>query len=212
MAVQVMIADDHALMRDGLKALLARDIDVQVVGEAKDGREALEAYLSIQPDVLLMDIAMPDLNGIEALRCIRERDPYARVIMLSMHSDAEYVFRAYDAGASGYLLKEAAGTELKQAIRCVYEGRGYMSWALGHLDVKAVRARGCPLESLSARERQVLQLATEGRSSFEIATLVHLSPKTVDTYRSRVMKKLGVADTTALVKFALKHGVTSFDR
>jgi DNA-binding NarL/FixJ family response regulator len=208
-----MIADDHALMRDGIKALLACDIDVQVVAEASDGREALRSYLSIQPDVLLMDIAMPDLNGVEALRSIRERDQCARVIMLSMHSDAEYVFRAYEAGASGYLLKEAAGKELKQAIRSVYEGRVYTSSALGHVDTKAARARDLvgPLQSLSARERQVLQLATEGRSSAEIATMVHLSPKTVETYRSRVMKKLGVGDVASLVKFALKHGVTSLD-
>jgi DNA-binding NarL/FixJ family response regulator len=208
-----MIADDHALMRDGIKALLACDIDVQVVAEASDGREALRSYLSVQPDVLLMDIAMPDLNGIEALRSIRERDECARVVMLSMHSDAEYVFRAYEAGASGYLLKEAAGKELKQAIRSVYEGRVYRSSALGHLDTKAERGRDLvgPLQSLSARERQVLQLATEGRSSAEIATIVHLSPKTVDTYRSRVMKKLGVGDVVTLVKFALKHGVTSLD-
>jgi DNA-binding NarL/FixJ family response regulator len=208
-----LIADDHALMRDGLKALLAHDIDLEVVGEASDGRDALRGYLSIRPDVLLMDIAMPDLNGIEALRSIRERADNARVIMLSMHSDAEHVFRAYEAGASGYLLKEAAGTELKDAIRSVYEGRRYTSSALAHLDAATQRrgAKLCPLESLSARERQVLQLAAEGKSSVEIAAIVHLSPKTVDTYRSRLMKKLGVGDMAALVKFALKHGITSLD-
>jgi DNA-binding NarL/FixJ family response regulator len=213
MRLTVLIADDHALMRDGLKALLASSHDLQVVGEASDGHRAVRAVFELQPDIVLMDIAMPEMNGIEAVRAICERSSEARVIVLSMHSDAEHVFRAFDAGACGYLLKEAAGTELHDAIRAVRGGRRYVSPALKALDVASMATEGRrgPLEALSTRERQVLQLAVEGRSSAEIATLVHLSPKTVETYRSRVMKKLGVPDLAALVKFALKHGLTPPD-
>jgi DNA-binding NarL/FixJ family response regulator len=213
MPLCIIIADDHALMRDGLKALLAGELDMKVAGEASDGREAVRLYLQMRPDIVLMDIAMPELNGIEALRAIRERCADARVIVLSMHSDVEHVSRAFQAGASGYLLKEAAGTELKQAIRCVSQGRQYVSPALAQMEIhsRAGAPPDCTLENLSARERQVLQLVVEGKSSAQIAAIVHLSPKTVETYRSRIMKKLHVSDVAALVKFALKHGIISFD-
>jgi DNA-binding NarL/FixJ family response regulator len=213
MKTRVLLADDHALMREGLKALLLETDDIEIVGEAGNGRAAVRAVAELNPDVVLMDISMPDLNGIEALRWIEARHPGARVVMLSMHSNAEHVHQALAAGASGYLLKESAAAEVVAAVRAVQGGRRYLSEAIRHLegDTQSRSDGAGPLDSLSARERQVLQLVVEGRSSAEIARMVHLSPKTVETYRSRLMKKLGVADVTELVKFAVRHGVTSLD-
>jgi DNA-binding NarL/FixJ family response regulator len=156
-----------------------------------------------------MDVTMPELNGIEATRHLQRLQPSIRVVMLSMHSSSEHVHRAMSAGASGYLLKDAAGDELIVAVRTVHAGRRYLSRALPPFGTAAhADSTASPLDSLSMRERQVLQLVVEGRSSAEIAAQVHLSPKSVDTYRSRLMKKLGVADITGLVKFAIQHGIT----
>jgi len=156
-----------------------------------------------------MDIAMPDLNGVEAVRLLREKCPSTRIIMLSMYSSSEHVFRAFKAGAIGYLLKESAGAEVEAAVRAASAGRRYISRAIAALAPPDTDARRpSPLESLSARERQVLQLVVEGHSSTEIAQRIHLSPKTVETYRSRLMGKLGVSDVPALVKFAVEHGIT----
>jgi DNA-binding NarL/FixJ family response regulator len=211
--IRVFITDDHAVMRDGLKALLMSVPDIEVIGEASDGRDAVRDVLKLEPDVVLMDISMPGLNGIEAVRALRKREIAVRVVMLSMHSTSEHVFRALEAGADGYLLKEAAGAEVVAAVRSVHGGRRYMSrgLALPEFDPAAAVPSDSPLERLSARERQVLQLVVEGKSSNDIAARVHLSPKTVETYRSRMMKKLGVPDVTALVKFALQHGLTTLD-
>lgn len=206
MTIRVLLADDHALMREGLRALLTAIPDITVVGEAGTGREAVRRAGELKPDVVVMDISMPDLNGTEAARLIREKHPAARIIMLSMHSTSEHVHRAFDAGAAAYVLKESAGTEVISAIRAVLAGSRYLSPVLG--DVTRAASHAGPLNSLSSRERQVLQLVVEGKSSNEIARIVSLSPKTVETYRSRLMKKLGVADVTALVKFAIEHGLT----
>jgi DNA-binding NarL/FixJ family response regulator len=213
MPLRVLIADDHTMMRDGLKAFLARTPDIEVVAEAGDGHEAVRLVLASKPDIVLIDIGMPGLNGLEAVREIRQRGSTACVIVLTMHSDVEHVYRAFDAGADGYLLKEAAATELVTAVRSIQGGRKYLSRGLRHIDLdsRATRSRTGPLATLSARERQVLQLVVEGKSSSDIADIVHLSRKTVETYRSRMMKKLGVSDVAALVKFALKHGITSID-
>lgn len=207
MTIRVLLADDHAVMRDGLKALLSATADLEVVGEVGNGREAVRLAAELKPDVVIMDVAMPELNGIEAVRMLREQRPDARIVMLSMHSDAEHVYRALEAGAAGYLLKESAGEEVVSAVRTVCLGRQYLSRALAVLERRSV-PRESPLASLSARERQVLQLVVEGQSSADIAARLHLSPKSVDTYRSRLMKKLGVADVTALVKFAVQHRLT----
>lgn len=208
MTLRVVIADDHAVMREGLAALLA-SAGIEVIGTAANGREAVRIARDLTPDVVVMDISMPDLNGVEAAREIRARAPSVRIVMLSMHSSREHVHQALAAGAEGYVLKEAAGTEVVTAVRTVAAGRRYLSPAIesAMLEAGGTAARG-PLESLSARERQVLQLVVEGKSSAEIARTVHLSPKTVETYRSRLMKKLGVAEVTALVKFAVQHGLT----
>jgi DNA-binding NarL/FixJ family response regulator len=211
MTIRVLLADDHAIIRDGLRALLQSVPDIEVVDAVGNGRTAVQRAIELKPDVVIMDIAMPDLNGIEAARILREKFPATRVVMLSMHSDSEYLYRALDAGATGYLLKESAGDEVLSAVRAVRAGQRYLSRTLESLERRSdVRTgRVSPLDSLSVRERQVLQLVVEGRSSAEIARMIHLSPKSVDTYRSRLMKKLGVADVTALVKFAIQHGLTS---
>jgi DNA-binding NarL/FixJ family response regulator len=211
MTIRVLLADDHAIIRDGLRALLQSTPDIQVVDAVSNGREAVRRALELKPDVVIMDIAMPDLNGIEAVRALHDKLPEVRVVMLSMHSDSEYLYRALDAGATGYLLKESAGEEVVSAVRAVRTGKRYLSRALESLERRSGTRSGqvSPLDSLSTRERQVLQLVVEGRSSAEIARTIHLSPKSVDTYRSRLMKKLGVSDVTGLVKFAIQHGLTS---
>jgi DNA-binding NarL/FixJ family response regulator len=208
--IRVLLADDHAMMRDGLKALLTASLGVSVVAEVGNGRDAVRSAEELKPDVAIMDISMPELNGIEATRLLREKSPGTRVVILSMHSSSEHVFRALEAGAMGYLLKESAGAEVNAAVRAVHGGRRYLSSAIAALEpaVRSGAARSSPLDSLSARERQVLQLVVEGHSSVEIAKRVHLSPKTVDTYRSRLMGKLGVSDVPSLVKFAIQHGIT----
>jgi DNA-binding NarL/FixJ family response regulator len=210
MSVRVLLADDHALLREGLRAMLAAGGGIDVVGEVSEGREALRRSQELCPDVVVMDIAMPGLNGIEAAAMICARCPGTKVVILSMHSSTEHVYRAFAAGAAGYVLKSAAGAELIGAVRAVHAGRRYLSEALHETcgDILRGAARASPLDSLSSRERQVLQLVVEGRSSAEIAATIHLSPKSVDTYRSRLMKKLGVRDVPALVKFALQHGIT----
>jgi DNA-binding NarL/FixJ family response regulator len=210
MTIRVLLADDHVMMRDGLKALLTASLDISVVAEVGNGRDAVRRAEELKPDVAIMDISMPELNGIEATRLLRDKCPGTRVVILSMHSSSEHVFRALEAGAMGYLLKESAGAEVNAAVRAVHGGRRYLSRAIAAREpaVRSGAARSSPLDSLSGRERQVLQLVVEGHSSAEIARRVHLSPKSVDTYRSRLMKKLGVGDVPALVKFAVQHGIT----
>ena len=210
MKIRVLIADDHAMIRDGLVALLKGDARIEVVGAAADGREAVRLARELAPAVVIMDIAMPGMNGVEALREILERSPDTRVLILSMFSSLEHVQQAFNAGASGYLLKESAGAELRGAIEQVDAGRRYLSRQLeAHASTILTRgAQRTPLESLSRRERQILQLVVEGRSSAEIGATLHLSAKTVETYRSRLMQKLGVDGVAALVKFAVAHGLT----
>jgi len=206
--IRVLIADDHALMREGLRALLASVADIAVVAEVGNGQEAVRRAEELKPDVVIMDIAMPVLNGIEAAGILQRACPATRIVMLSMHSSSEHVYRALDAGATGYLLKESAGAEVAAAVRSVHAGGRYLSRSIAHLVQEWGTRDASPLERLSVRERQVLQLVVEGRSSAEIARIVHLSPKTVETYRSRIMTKLDVGDLPALVKFAVQHGLT----
>jgi len=207
--IRVLLADDHALLREGLRALLATTPDIEVVGEVGTGREAERQVPRINPDIVLMDIAMPDLNGIEAVRLIHAKCPAVRIVMLSMHASAEHVYRAFEAGAWGYLLKEEAVEEVITAVRTVHAGRRYLSLAVAQNVPDLIgRHERSPVDRLSARERQVLQLVVEGRTSSEIAQMICLSPKSVQTYRSRLMTKLGVRDVSSLVKFALEHGLT----
>jgi DNA-binding NarL/FixJ family response regulator len=213
MPVRVLLADDHPLVCDGLRALLAHQRDVEVVGAVSDGRDALRSAAALLPDIVIMDIAMPGLNGIDAAERICSERPVTRVIMLSMYDSAEHVFRAMRAGATGYLLKESVGREVVDAMRAVLAGKRYLSRRISSLPAlqERLEAAGAvsPLDSLSAREREILQLVVEGKPSVEIAADLGLSPKTVETYRSRLMQKLGLGDLPALVKFALQHGLTS---
>ncbi len=214
MTISVFLADDHRVLRDGLRFLLESQGDIEVVGEAENGSVAIQGVLDTGPEVVVMDIAMPVLNGIEATRMIHDSLPQARIIILSVYSDAEHIFRAFQAGAQGYLLKESAGAEVISAVRTVLLGRRYLSARIRNTMVQAYiekRQAQSPLEMLSAREREVLQLTVEGHSSAAIAAKLELSPKTVETYRSRLMEKLDVHDLPELVRFAIKHGLTPLD-
>ncbi len=211
--ITVFLADDHAVIRDGLCALLEAQDDIEVVGQAGDGRRAVELVEEFTPDVVVMDISMPELNGIDAAYRIRKQFPSTRIVILSMYSTMEHVFRALRAGASGYLLKESAGSEVVEAIYVVCAGHRYLSPKITDVMVDDyLRGRGGDagrlLSELSSREREVLQLVAEGVSSRDIAERLNISSTTVDTYRSRVMHKLGIEDITALIKFAIRHGLT----
>lgn len=213
--INVFLADDHAVVRDGMCALMDAESDIQVVGTAGDGRQAVRQVENTQPDVVVMDIAMPELNGIEATRQISETCPAVKVIILSMHDSSEHIYQALKAGAKGYLLKDSAGKEVVSAIRAVSSGRRYLSDRIeetvieGYVFHKDAAPGKAPLEKLSDRERQVLLLVVEGKSSTEISEILFLSPKTVDNYRSRLMQKLGIRDLRELVKFAIQHGLTA---
>jgi len=213
MPITVFVADDHAIVREGLANLLAAQPDLRVVGTAADGRDTLRQVVTLQPEVVIMDIAMPQMNGIEAAREIRGRVPRTRLVILSMHSSVEHVFHALEAGAAGYVLKESAGKEIIEAVRAVHAGRRYLSPRVAEMMAEVVsrRSTDSPLNRLSGRERQILQLVAEGRSSAQIAATLHLSPKTVDTYRSRLMQKLHIGDVAGLVKFAIQHGLTPLE-
>ena len=214
MTITVFLADDHRVLRDGLRILLESQDDIQVVGDAENGNEAIEGILSTEPNVAVMDITMPELNGIDAAQIVHETLPEIGIVILSIHSDLEHVFRALQAGAQGYLLKESAGSEVISAVRAVYLGRRYLSPSIRDAVTEAYmhnRQVQSPLELLSLREREVLQLTVEGYSSNEIAEKLELSPKTIETYRSRLMGKLSVHDLPELVRFAIKHGITSID-
>ncbi|HLY28846.1 MAG TPA: response regulator transcription factor, partial [Aggregatilineales bacterium] len=176
MAIQVYLADDHAILREGLHLILDVQPDIEIVGEATNGRDALNQVRSLHPDVVVMDIAMPELNGIETTRQIRETIPSTQIVILSMHSTSEHIYRALSAGALGYVLKESVGAELVDAIRAAYAGRRYLCsklTAILPLEPRTTHLKG-PLESLSAREREVLQLTVEGKSGVEIATILSL--------------------------------------
>ncbi|MBE9581274.1 MAG: response regulator transcription factor [Proteobacteria bacterium] len=215
MAIRVFLADDHAVVRDGLRFMLETQSDISVVGQAANGRQTVRQVQLLRPDVAVIDIAMPELNGIEATQQIREACPSTRVVILSMHATSEHIFQALRSGAQGYVLKESAGNEVIDAVRAVHAGRRYLSQRIAETLIddyiscrKALPDRS-PLERLSPREREILQLVAEGKSSAQIAETIYLSPKTVETYRSRLMQKLGVSDLPSLVKFAILHGLTS---
>jgi len=214
-AIKVLIAEDHAMVREGLRMVLESGDGISVVGEASNGREAIRLVQKLNPDVIVMDVSMPGLNGIEATTRIREIKPSAKIIILSMHSSAEYVYKTLRAGAMGYLLKESAGKELRDAIRRTYDGHRYLSEEIerivvdGYISRCDAGSKADPFERLSSREREIIQMVVEGKSSAEIAKVVCLSRKTVDSYRSRGMRKLGARDVASLVKMAISHGLTS---
>jgi len=212
-AIRVFLADDHAVVRDGLRLILGTQTDITVVGDAADGQAAVCQVAQLRPDVAVMDVAMPVMDGIEATRQICATCPSTQVVVLSMHATSEHVYQALRAGARGYLLKESAGKEVVAAVRAVHAGRRYLSEKItdtvfDYIRQDAPARKKSPLERLSDRERQILIQVVEGKSSAEIARSIHLSPKTVETYRSRLMQKLCIHDVPSLVKFAIEHGLT----
>jgi len=213
MPITVFMVDDHAVVREGLVALLATHLDIQIVGTAANGREAVEEVPKVKPQIAILDISMPELDGIETMRQILAEAPETSVIILSMHSGAQHVFHALKAGAKAYLLKESAGREVIDAVRAVGEGRRFLSPKIAAIVEEGLGSSSyiSPLDSLSRREREVVKLVADGFSSNEIAKMLHLSSKTVDSYRSRLMHKLHVADVAGLVKFAIQHGLTSLE-
>jgi DNA-binding NarL/FixJ family response regulator len=214
MSIRILIADDHGVVAEGLRHLVSAEEDMEVVGLAENGRDAVHSAVALKPDVVLLDHAMPLLNGTEAARLIHERCPHARIIMLSMYSDAVHVYRALQAGAMGYIIKKSVAREVVDAIRAVRRGSRYLSKQLADIVIDHVVHRSAaddPLTRLSSRERQVLQLLAEGHSVADIATTLSLSPKTVETYRARMMEKLGIFELASLVRFAIQQGVTALD-
>jgi DNA-binding NarL/FixJ family response regulator len=213
MTIRILIADDHGVVAEGLKHLVEAQSDMQVVSLAVDGREAVRQARDLQPDVVLMDLSMPELNGADATRAILERDPKCRVIVLSMYAEREYVRRALKAGAAGYVVKRSAAKEVVDAIRAVHAGQRYLSPRVADvvLDDYAGDGGDDLLAKLSQREREVLQLLAEGHTGAQIAERLSLSQKTVETYRARLVEKLGIRDVAGLVRFAIQRGIVSLD-
>lgn len=213
--LRLVLADDHNMMRSGLRLLLEREPDFSVVGEASDGREAIEVADAQSPDVVVMDVAMPNLNGIEAARRITASHSNTSVVILSMHSDESYVLRALNAGARGYLLKDSAESDLIAAVRAVSEGKAFFSPAISKLlvedYVRQLRQRGVEdsYELLTPRERELLQLLAEGKTTKEIASALNLSPHTVETHRANVLRKLNLNSLPELILYAVRKGVIS---
>ena len=210
--IRLILIDDHALVRDGVSRLLEAQRDMEVVGSFSDVEVAVRFALREEPDVAVVDIAMPNASGIDVTRRLRDAAPETNVLILSMHSNPEYVHQALLAGALGYVAKESAGPVLVEAIRAVHAGRRYLSDTLAYealqRNLTAAEQRD-PLSALSARERQVLRYTVEGKTIAQTAAQLGVSPKSVETYRSRVMTKLGIVDLPGLVKFAIRNGITT---
>ena len=214
--IRVVLADDHRIVRDGLQALLARERDIEVVGMACDGLEAVRLARELQPDILVTDVAMPGLNGLEAMRRIHSEHPAVRLLCLSMHDDSRMVLAVLNAGASGYVLKDCSSDELALALRKVMAGKVYVSPDLMNVVVDGLRQRQeQPSEAtpvaLTARERELVQLLSEGYSSNDVAERLHVSIKTVATHREHVMRKLRVGSVAELTRYALREGLSSMD-
>ena len=213
--IRILLADDHTVMRTGLRLLLEREHGFVIVGEAADGREAVALANSTSPDVVVMDVAMPLLNGIEATRQIASANPRAGVIILSMHSDESYVLRALKAGARGYLLKDSAEADLIKAVRAVHEGRNSFSPAISRMlledYIRQLQQRGGEdsYDLLSSREREILQLIAEGKSNKEVAALLNLSLYTVETHRTHILQKLNLHSIPELILYAVRKGIIS---
>jgi DNA-binding NarL/FixJ family response regulator len=214
MSIKVLIADDHQIMREGLRALLEKEFDIQVLGEAVDGRMILRMAREMEPDVIIMDVAMPDLNGIEATRQIVGELPGVKIIALSMHDDRRFVLNMLKAGAAGYMLKDCAFKDLAKAIRVVMSHKTFLSPEVADIVVKDYLSTTESTESsvfklLSPREREVLQLLAEGKTSALIGESLHISIKTVETHRQQIMAKLKIRSVAELTKYAIREGLTS---
>jgi DNA-binding NarL/FixJ family response regulator len=212
--MKILIADDHGVVRQGLKVMIEAEADMQVIGEASDGQEIVQLAGQLSPDVILMDIAMPNLNGVEATRIILEENPNIRVIALSVHFDKRFVTEMLKAGASGYILKSCLFDEVLRAINIVAAGDYYLSPKITDVVVDDYKyymatANKSAQVRLTPRERQIIQLLTEGKSTKQIALQLHLSPKTVDSNRREIMNKLDISNVAELTKFAIREGLTS---
>ena len=206
--IRILLADDHALVRQGFRMILAAQPDMQIIGEASNGRECVDLAVKQQPDVVIMDVAMPELNGIEATRRLIEASPRTRVLALSMHKDSVYVREILRAGARGYLLKDSVDADLLAAVRAVAKGEGYLSPAVSEAVLSDYRRHVTdPLDLLTSREREVLQSIAEGKTNKEIASALNLSVYTVESHRGRIMEKLNLHSTGELVRFALRSGL-----
>lgn len=214
MSIKVILADDHKIMRDGLRSLLEKEPDIEVVAEAENGRTAVQQVQELSPDIVIMDVSMQDLNGIEATRQIIAKYPDVKVLALSMHSDKTYVAGILSAGASGYILKDSAFDELAEAIRVVISGQFYLSSRVASIVTKDyvhhLSATDSSVRStLTAREREVLQLLAEGKSTKQMAVQLHVSVKTIETHRQKIMAKLDVYSLAELTKYAIREGLTT---
>ncbi len=206
--IRILLADDHAVVRQGFKMILDAQADMEILGEAGNGREAVELAEKLHPDVVVMDVAMPELNGIEATRRLVQSAPHTRVLALSMHKDSVYVREILRAGARGYLLKDSPAGDLLAAVRAVASGEGYLSPGVADAVLDDYRRHVTnPIDLLSSREREVLQLLAEGKTNKEIATLLNLSVYTVDAHRGRIMEKLNLHSINELVRFAVRNGL-----
>lgn len=215
MTTRILLADDHELFLAGIRTVLEQEKDMVVVAEAKDGRAAIEAAIEHEPDVVVMDVNMPKLNGIEATRHIVAKLPSVKVLVLSMHHERRLVLAVLEAGAAAYVVKESALNELIDAIRNVVEGRTYLSPAIAGTVIEAYKAgrprESAPFDVLTDREREVLQLIAEGNTTRQIAACLHVSGKTVSTHREHIMRKLNLHSVAEITKYAIKEGLTSSD-
>jgi two-component system response regulator NreC len=214
MSIKVLVADDHQIMREGLRAMLEKEHDIVVLGEAEDGRMVERLARELSPDVIIMDVAMPNLNGIEATRQIVTELPEVKIIALSMHDDRRSVLNMLQAGAAGYMLKDSAFTDLAKAIRMVMSGKTYLCREMMDIVVKDYvtspqSAQSSAFHLLSAREREVLQLIAEGKTSAQIGDKLHISVKTVETHRQQIMVKLKIRSVAELTKYAIREGLSS---
>lgn len=216
--IKVLLAEDHTIVRKGLRSLLDSEKETQVVGEAENGKEALNKVAKLKPDVVLLDIAMPILNGLEATRQIKKDFPDIKVLILSVHADEEYIFQTLKAGASGYLLKNAAPNDLVSAIQAVYRDESFLSPSISKKVVKEyirqaheVTGEELPYEKLTDREREVLQLLAEGRSVRQISELLFISIKTVQTHRAHLMEKLNLTSDAELIQYAIRKGLIKIE-
>ena len=211
--IRILLADDHAVVRDGLRALLERNADLTVVGEASDGRECVELTSQLQPDVVMMDVAMPVMNGIEATRRISAANPRAAVVILSVHQDESYILQSLKAGAKGYLLKDSPREDVLEAVRSVAQGRSYLGRKVSRIlqedYVRLLNSRGLDdtYELLTDREREILQLLAEGRTNKEVANLLNVSVTTVETHRGNILKKLSLHSTPELILYAVRKKI-----
>ena len=216
MPTRVILADDHTIMREGLRSILEKELSVEVIAQAEDGRTAVELAKKLVPDLVIMDVSMPEMNGIEATRRIKEAVPSVRIIALSMHADKRYVAEMLTAGASGYLLKHSAMDELQHAIVAVMANKKYISPDIAGVIVddyvrNLSSEKKTDIDTLTAKEREVLQLIAEGHSTKEIAALLFVSVPTIETHRQHVMEKLHLYNVAELTKYAIRRGLTSLD-